>query len=378
MLRTARARALALQVGAVVLTATVLLVVFYTAAGNLAARGIPFGLDFLWNRAGFTITESILPYSPNDSNLWAIAVGVGNTLWISAIVSVVSTFLGSVLALARIGSNPLLSALAKVWIEAVRNTPVLLLLLFVYTLWWAIPAGDHYQLVPGLFVSMRGIAFPRLEVGVSGGAIAAVAAGCVATLWMARRMVVRQQQRGDTPLPWTAIVAAVQVLALASIAVAFRDHIAVDWPRPEGNALLGGMALTPELATILVGLTLYTTGFIAEIVRAGLQAVPKGQWEAARALGLPARRVLSLVVIPQMLRVVFPPMTSQYINVIKNSTLAIVVGYAEFMTVMGTIINKTSHAIEGTVIMVVVYLLINLSLSAVLNWYNRRADFGGR
>lgn len=378
MLRTTRARAIALQIGAVTAAAALVLVIVFTAAGNLAARGIPFGIEFLWNRAGFTISESVLPYSPNDSNLWAIAVGVGNTLWISAIVSVVSTLLGTVLALARTGSNPLLAALAKVWIETVRNTPVLLLLIFLYTLWWAMPVGSHYELLPGLFVSMRGVAFPRVDFGWPGAAILSLLAGCAAAVFLARRIVVVRLARGGSSPPLTAITAGVVALVLALLLWTSHDRIAIDWPQPDGSTLAGGMVLTPELSTILLGLILYTTGFVAEIVRAGLEAVPKGQWEAARAMGLPARRVLSLVVIPQMLRVIFPPMTSQYINVIKNSTLAIVVGYADFMTVMGTIINKTSHAIEGTVILVVVYLLINLSLSAVLNWYNRRVDFGRR
>jgi general L-amino acid transport system permease protein len=378
VLRRIATRAGAIQAAAVAAVVALVVLVVATAVGNLSARGIPFGLEFLGNRAGFTIAESLLPYSPDDSNTWAIIVGIGNTIWISALVSVISTVIGTLLALARIGNNPLLAALAKVWIESVRNTPVLLLLIFVYTLWWVIPPGSFFQPLPGVFVSMRGVAVPRIDLGVSAPVVIAVVVAGFALLLAARRAVARTVERTGRSAPYTIIVAAIMTAALVAAVMLSGVSPRVESPRVDGGMLLGGTVLTPELATILVGLTLYTSGFIAEIVRAGLLAVPRGQWEAARALGLSARRVLALVVIPQMLRVIVPPMTSQYINVIKNSTLAIVVGYTDFMTVMGTVINKTSHAIEGTVIIVVVYLVINLSLSAVLNWYNRRVAFGNR
>ncbi|MCI3132837.1 ABC transporter permease subunit [Phenylobacterium aquaticum] len=359
---------LGVQALALGLAAAVLVVVVWTTASNLAARGIPLGADFLLDRAGFTVSETLLPYTPDDSNLWAIVVGVGNTLFVSALVSLASTLLGTLLGVARISDNPLVSGLALLWIEGVRNTPPILLLIFLYTLWWqALPATGVLHPLPGVLASLRGVAIPALifpwppttmlAALLAAGALVATAGGLAGRFGRDRRR-------------WALTVAALLVLTLAVAAAAARRGFAVNLPQAAGADFRGGAVITPELFTILAGLTLYTTGFIAEIIRTGVNAVPRAQWEAARALGLSPPNVLRLVVLPQMLRVILPPMTSQYINVVKNSTLALVVGYTDFMTVMGTVINKTSHAIEGTLVIVGVYLTINLAMSATLNWYN--------
>lgn len=359
-------KGLGLQALALGLAATVLAVVIWTTASNLAARGIPLGADFLLDRAGFTLSETLLPYAPDDSNLWAIVVGVGNTLFVSVLVSLAATLLGTLLGVARISDNPLVSGLAVLWIEGVRNTPPILLLIFLYTLWWqALPAAGVVHPLPGVLVSLRGVAIPALVFPwPTTTLLAALIAACAlvaATAGLADRF-------GADRRRW--VVAVVALLALALAAAAARSGFAVTFPQAVGADIRGGTVITPELLTILVGLTLYTTGFIAEIVRTGVNAVPRGQWEAARALGLSQAKVLRLVVLPQMLRVIVPPMTSQYINVVKNSTLALAVGYTDFMMIMGTVINKTSHAIEGTLVIVSVYLTINLAMSAMLNWYN--------
>lgn len=296
---TRRASAWLLQGLAVAAALGALALVAVTTLENLRARGLPLGLDFLVERAGFSVAETVLPFSPEDIALWAIAVGAVNTLFVSAIVCVGSTGLGLLLGIARLSENPLVARLAQVWVEGVRNTPPILLLIFIYTLWsQALPPEAVLQLGPAT-LTMRGLTVPALNAA-------------------------------------------------------------------------GQATLTPELATILLGLTLYTTGFVAEIVRGGIQSVPRGQWEAARALGLGYAQTLRLVIIPQTLRAILPPMTSQYINIVKNSTLALAVGYTDFLTIMGTLINTSSHAVEGTLIIVAVYLAINLSISAALNRYNRR------
>ena len=363
-------REIGIQAAAVGLAILIAGAIVATTIANLAARGIPIGFDFLGARAGFTISESLLSYSPNDSNLWAIAVGVGNTVVASLLVIIVSTLAGTLLGIARLSVNPLLAALAKTWVEAARNTPLLLLLLFVYTIWWTLPADFAGELIPGVYASMRGLVVPWVSVPWSEGATAAGAVALVAALLAARLLASRAKGISGRRPPYVAIAAS------ASIALFLAGFVlgggSLDWPKAGENTLEGGLTVTPETATLFLGLIFYTTGFIAEIVRSGLNAVPKGQWEASRALGLSTGRVLRLVVIPQMMRVIVPPMTSQYINVVKNSTLALAIGYSDFMVVMGTVINKTSRAVEGTVIIVVVYLAINLGLSAVMNAYNRR------
>lgn len=363
-------RALAVQIAAVAVALILAGSIVATTVVNLAARGIPIGFDFLIGRAGFTISESLLAYSPDDSNLWAICVGVGNTLAASVLVIVVSTVMGTFLGIARLSTNPLLAALAKVWVEAARNTPLLLLLLFVYTIWWTLPADAGGEIVPGVFASMRGLVVPGINLPWSGGSTAAALASLIALVSLARVLGSRRKAVTGRRPPYVPIV----VLAAFSLFVlnAVVGGGSIDWPRQGARSISGGVTLTPETATLLAGLIFYTTGFIAEIVRSGLNAVPKGQWEASRALGLASARILRLVVIPQMMRVIVPPMTSQYINVVKNSTLALAIGYSDFMVVMGTVINKTSRAVEGTVIIIVVYLMINLGLSLAMNAYNRR------
>lgn len=365
-------RAAIFQVVAVAGALTLVALIVATTIGNLQSRGIPFGFDFLSGRAGFTISESLLAYEPDDSIVWAIVVGIGNTLFVSAIAIVISTLLGTLLGIARLSDNPLVAALARVWIEAARNTPLLLLLLFLYTIWWTLPADTGREVIPGVHMSMRGIAIPWISLPFSASLIVLGLLSAAALLIIASRLAaIRQARTGRRP-PYVAAATGGIVIIVALATLVSGRGVAIDWPVATPRGPAGGLALTPETATILLGLIFYTTGFIAEIVRGGINAVPTGQWEAARAVGLSARKILRLVIIPQMMRVIVPPMTSQYINVVKNSTLALAIGYSDFMVVMGTVINKTSHAIEGTVVIILVYLGINLSLSAVLNAYNRR------
>jgi general L-amino acid transport system permease protein len=351
----------------------VVLTIVVTAWTNLEARGIPFGIGFLTERSGFTIAESVLTYSAEDSNLRAIAAGIANTLFLSVLVIVISTVLGTFLGIARLSSNPLIAGLARGWVEAVRNTPLILLLIFLYALWWQVlPAERAIEIMPGVLASMRGIVIPSISFGWDAAVVVAVTGASIFALLAARLAASRMYLRTGRRPAYVAIAIAALLFMLAIVLALAWPHRTITWPQFVERDFVGGLTLTPELFTITFGLTIYTTGFIAEIVRAGLQSVPRGQWEAARSLALPHGRILRLVIIPQMLRVIMPSMTSQYINVVKNSTLALVVGYSDFMVVMGTIINKTSHAIEGTVIIICVYLAINLAMSALLNWYDRR------
>ena len=297
ILRDAKRRGLVIQLALLAAILGVAAMLIANTVANLERRGIPLGWDFLWAPSQVVISESILEHDHQAATWRAIVVGIGNTLYVSAMVIVLSSMFGLLLGLARLSDNPLARGTSRVWIEVARNFPPIVILIFLYSLWWKIlPQLDEaWQLGAGITLSMRGL-------------------------------------------------------------------------QAEGL----GWELSPELSTVVIGLTLYTAGFIAEIVRGGVLAIPKGQWEAGRSLSLSRRQILRLVIIPQTLRVIVPPMNSQYINVVKNSTLVIAVGYPDFLAVMNTIISKSSHSIEGVGIILGVYLAINLSLSSLANWYNRR------
>lgn len=283
------------------------------------------------------------------------------------------------MGVARLSANPLVSGLAGIWVEAVRNTPPVLLLIFLYAGWGeAMPVGAAQEILPGVLASIRGVAIPSVA-GVGSPTTLVLAAFGAAALYLTAELAARRTAR--TPgrnFPFRSAALLILAGLLVGLLLWRGSSLTLDLPEARGDDILGGARLTPEFATVLFGLTVYTAGFIAEIVRSGIQSVPRGQWEAGRALGLREATILRRVVAPQTLRVIVPPMTSQYINTIKNSTLAITIGYSEFMTVMGTVINRTNHALEGTLIIVGVYMAINLALSAVLNIYNRRVQLGGR
>jgi general L-amino acid transport system permease protein len=370
--RARRDRALQVALVAGVLLFLVLLA--WNTTATLSARGVPLGFGFLSDPAGFTIQDRILPFAPTDSYLRAILVGLSNTLLVAALVIPIASIAGLLLGLARLGGNPLVAGLARIWIEIARNTPAIVLLLFVYGLWAQAlpPVRQALTLAPGVHLSQRGLVLPRLDPGFGMAEAAVALAGLALAVWLALWRARRIQARSGRRPPLALWAFALGVAATAGAWALFAGPASVEWPRLGRANFIGGVELTPELAAIVLGLSVYTAGFIAEIVRAGVLAIHRGQWEAGFSLGLSRAKVLRLVIIPQMLRVIIPPMTSQYINVVKNSTLAIVVGFQDFMTIMQTVINQTSHALEGIAIILGVYLMLNLAISAVLNWFNRR------
>lgn len=366
MFRNARLRGWIVQCTLLLTILLLAVVVVTNTFGNLRTRGIPIGFDFLGTPSNIIISESILPHEPGHSHYRAIAVGIANTLFISIVVIVLSSVSGLVVGLARLSSNPLASGVSRAWVEVARNFPPIVLLIFLYSLWWKVlPAVESaWVMAPGTYLSMRGLNMPMLHLDIAPAGVAAALAGVLA--WVFR---VRATRYTGVPMrAWTIIV-------LGSLAAGLwlgDPQAQIDRPEFGGSNFSGGLELSPELSTILIGLTIYTTGFVAEIVRGGVLAIGKGQWEAGRSLGLPRGKILRFIVIPQALRVIVPPLNSQYINVVKNSTLAIAVGYPDFLAVMNTMISKSSHSIEGVFIIVTVYLCINLALSSLANWYNRR------
>lgn len=278
---------------------------------NLQARRIASGFAFLGREAGFEIGETtLMAYSAADTYLRALAVGLANTFAVSVAGIVLATLLGTLIGLARISTNWLVEKAAAGYVELVRNIPLLVQLFFWYAvITEALPhPREALEPLPGVFLSNRGIFFP-----VPGSV-----------------------------------------------------------PALQGFNFSGGAALSPEFATLLIGLVAYTAGFIAEVVRAGILSIERGQREAAYALGLVRAQVLRLVVLPQALRVIVPPLTSQYLNLVKNSSLAVAVGYPDLVSIANTTINQTGQAIEGIAIIMAVYLTISLTISAFMNWYNAR------
>lgn len=348
---------------------------FYTNLQiNLERTGIRVGFDFLWTTAGFGISEG-LPFEPTDSYGYAFWVGVVNTLRVIGIGILLATALGLVAGIARLSSNWLVRQIATVYIETIRNTPLVVQLFFWYTaIFLKLPSVDKSIVLPGpIYLSQRGLALPKpyateafsVWVYVLGGGVLAALA-----VYIGRRVYLARVQRPGFPALWAA-----GVFVLSAVGGwLLLPHAPIAWEMPTLGRFNfeGGWQLSPEFAALLAGLVVYTGAFIAEIVRGGILAVPKGQTEAARALGLRPLHVLRLVVIPQALRVIVPPLTSQYLNLAKNSSLAVAVGYPDLFNVANTIINQSGRAIEMVLLIMASYLTMSLVTSAFMNWYNRR------
>ncbi|MBB3880905.1 amino acid ABC transporter permease [Sphingomonas pseudosanguinis] len=332
-------------------------------ADNLARRGIATGLSFLDRAARFPISESILPYSPVDSFAWAIIVGLGNTLFLSVLVAAISTLLGLPIALARRSDHALAKALGGGFVDLIRNTPLVVQLLFWYgavTIGLP-PSAEAWQPMAGIFFTDRGLYLTTFGlVGSALPMLLAVAAGLVATAILAWRGKLRQ--------------ASITTLATVMISVVMACALGLqrDTPVLGRFNFSGGLTLTPEFVAVLLGLVLYASAFAAEIIRGGIDAVAKGQWEAGRAIGLSERQTLRLIVMPQALRIMMPPMTSQFVNILKNSTLALVVGYPELNFVTATTINQTGQALEGIAILMIAFLMLSGLISLLMNRLNAR------
>ncbi|HZF75507.1 MAG TPA: amino acid ABC transporter permease [Acetobacteraceae bacterium] len=340
---------------------------------NLEVRRIATGFGFLEREAGLPIGESLIPYEPTDTYLRALTVGVLNTLKVAVIGVVLATILGTLVGIARLSRNWLLSKIAGAYVEVIRDLPLLLQLLFWYTILQGLP-GPRQALNPveGVFLSNRGMKVPALvwESGHS-WAVIAFLVGLVITFVYRRAARQRQYADGQPRKVWPVALAALVGLPLAAWAMGGAPWT-IDWPALGGFNFRGGTTISPEYFALLIGLVTYTAGFIAEIVRAGILAVNQGQWEAAQALGMRNGEILRKIVLPQALRVIVPPMTSQYLNLTKNSSLAVAIGYQDIVSIANTTLNQTGQAIEGIAIIMLVYLTISLSISLFMNWYNAR------
>jgi len=370
------------RVRAIVVQAVVLLAVLALAAmiiGNTAAnlqqQKIASGFGFLGTTAGFDISIHLIPYTPESSYGRAFVVGLLNTLLVAAIGVVVATVLGFVIGIARLSPNWLIGRLASLYIEIVRNVPLLLQLFFWY---FAILAAmphprDSLELGAGVILNIRGLYLPRPITEDGFGLVeAALVFGIGATIVIARWARRRREATGQRfATGWTGLGLVVGLPLLALLVTG--TPISFEDPALKGFNFVGGIVLQPEFTALLVGLSAYTAAFIAENVRSGIQAVSHGQTEAAFALGLRRGPTLRLIIVPQALRVIIPPLTSQYLNLNKNSSLAVAIAYPDLVSVFaGTVLNQTGQAVEVIVITMAIYLTISLTISLVMNWYNRR------
>ncbi|EKP9040821.1 amino acid ABC transporter permease [Escherichia coli] len=368
-------RAWLFQILAVVAVVGIVGWLFHNTVTNLNNRGITSGFAFLDRGAGFGIVQHLIDYQQGDTYGRVFIVGLLNTLLVSALCIVFASVLGFFIGLARLSDNWLLRKLSTIYIEIFRNIPPLLQIFFWYFAVLRNLPGPR-QAVSAFdlaFLSNRGLYIPSPQLGDGFIAfILAVVMAIVLSVGLFRFNKTYQIKTGQLRRTWP--IAAVLIIGLPLLAQwLFRAALHWDVPALRGFNFRGGMVLIPELAALTLALSVYTSAFIAEIIRAGIQAVPYGQHEAARSLGLPNPVTLRQVIIPQALRVIIPPLTSQYLNIVKNSSLAAAIGYPDMVSLFaGTVLNQTGQAIETIAMTMSVYLIISLTISLLMNIYNRR------
>lgn len=341
---------------------------------NMEVRGIQSGFDFLTQTAGFGIGESLYKFDSSENYWAAFLVGISNTLRVAIVGIILTTVIGTAIGIGRFSRNALVRGLCVLYVELFRNIPILLQLLMWYLfLTEVLPASYEAWQAGPFFLSKNGFKFP-IPIWTMGQAWAAaglVAGGCVA--WFYRKWAIsRFEETGKIKsLFWVPV--------LIAIAGSFIGWLlggaptGLDYPVRGDFAIENGGSLTPEFLAVLLGLTIYTAAYVAEVVRAGIQSVSAGQGEAAAALGLSRRHTMRLVMLPQALRVIIPPLTNQYLNLTKNSSLAVAIGYPDVVSIANTALNQTGRAVECISIVMLVYLTTSLITSVLMGWYNTRS-----
>ncbi|MBI3700490.1 MAG: ABC transporter permease subunit [Afipia sp.] len=345
------------------------------ARANLQAQRIASGFGFLSNTAGFGVSQALIPYSESDTYTRVFLVGLVNTLVVSAIGIVFASAIGLAVALGRLSPNWLLSKVSTGYVELIRNLPLLFQILFWYLAVLATLPGPRQSisLFNAIFISNRGLVIPKpiAQPGVS-TFLVAVVLGVIAALAMSAYARHRLFKFGEKMDIWPYVLAMLFGLPLMTV-VLFGAPFRFEMPELKGFNFSGGSRVVPEFVALLIALSTYTGAFIAEIVRSGILAIPKGQMEAGASLGLSRGQTLRLVVIPQALRVILPPLTNQYLNLTKNSSLAVAIGYPDLVSVFaGTALSQTGQAVEIIAITMGVYLVISLFTSAVMSFYGWR------
>jgi general L-amino acid transport system permease protein len=367
-------RSIVYQIGTLFMVALLGYYLISNTLDNLERQSIATGFSFLDREASFEIGEKLISYSAADTYGRALIVGALNTLLVSFVGIVLTVLLGTFIGVARLSSNWLVSKIAAVYIEVFQDIPVLLQLFFWYVFFYEMLPSPRQALNPiqGIFLCNRGLIFAIPAAHKAFIYMGAALFISVVVIFVMYRWARQRQARTGEHFP---ILKASAVLIVLLPALAWwlgGAPTEMSVPELKGFNFRGGMSISPEFAALLLGLVLYTAAFVAEVVRAGIQSVSTGQTEAAKAIGLRPAQVLNLVILPQALRVIIPPLTSQMLNLTKNSSLAVAIGYPDFVSVAGTTINQTGQAIEGVMLIMAVYLVFSLSTSAFMNWYNKK------
>ncbi|MEE4355474.1 MAG: amino acid ABC transporter permease [Desulfococcaceae bacterium] len=368
-------RALVYQAIALLLVLLTGYYLFSNTMTNLERQNIATGFSFMGKEAGFEIGESLISYSAAHTYARALLVGVLNTLKVSFIGIILTVVLGTLIGVARLSANWLASRLAAIYIELFQDIPVLLQLFFWYSVFNDILPHPRQALKPftGLFLCNRGLIFAVPESHAAFQWMLWTFPAACALVFFLRKWAKKRQDKTGKIFPLIRVSLCILIAVPLLTWLAGGAPTKMDIPRLQGFNFSGGMSFSPEFAALLLGLVLYTAAFVAEIVRAGIQSVSHGQTEAAMSLGLKPALILNLVILPQALRVIIPPLTSQMLNLTKNSSLAVAIGFPDFVSVANTSINQTGQAIEGIALIMAVYLILSLTTSLFMNWYNKKA-----
>jgi general L-amino acid transport system permease protein len=365
-------------IGQVIVVLIVAIILFFLASNlrrNFQQLGLNFGFGFLDRPASFGLGNTPITYSPSDPYTRAIFIGLLNSLRVMFFGIILATVIGVTVGISKLSSNWLVRQLATIYVEVIRNTPLLLQLFFWYfAVFLKFPKADRpVNLLNLVFFSNQGVYLPTPTGSISTwlSLIFLVFSGILAIFLWRRQTQLRVQQGRSTKIYQFILLG---LAIAASIAFIFGLDWSIPQLDPNQQAIAGGIPLSTEFSTILIGLSVYTAAYIAEVVRAGIQSVDKGQTEAAMALGLKSSSTMRLIIFPQALRVMIPPLTNEYLNLIKNSSLAVAIGYNDVYAVSSTVSNQTGRSLEMLLVIIGSYLSINLIVSLLMNWFNRRVQ----
>ena len=363
-----------LQIIFVLIVVSLCLFLVSNALQGLKQIGIKLGFGFLNSSASFAITDKIIDYTPRDSYGKALLVGLLNTVKVGIVGIILSAFIGTFIGIGRLSDNWLIRAITKVYVELIRNTPLLIQIFFLYfAVFLTFPQiEEKANLFKLFYFSNRGNAIPWFTANACWPYwLVSLLIGLVLAIIIGKKMLNKQIEQGKRTYPILWSIGIFFVSIVAAYCLTAQLPLALSIPTINRRLFQGGYVINIEFASILIGLTIYHSAFIAEIVRAGIMAVPKGQIEAAKALGLKKSTIMRLITLPQAGRIIIPSATSQFLNLFKNSTLAIAVGYTDLFSIGNTIINQTGRAIEIMVLIASVYLIVSLIISAFMNWFNK-------
>ncbi|WP_438974713.1 amino acid ABC transporter permease [Roseicyclus sp.] len=380
LLYDARYRSMTIQVVAAMLLMLSLAWLVDNTVQNLAALGKDFSFRFLWTTAGYDINQQIIPFSSQDTHARAALVGILNTLLVAFMGCILATVIGVLAGVLRLSKNFVVAGIMTFYVEAMRNTPLLIWILIVFAVMTeATPqprdfregGGASMILWDSVAISNRGVFIPKPLWGEGSGLVVAVFLLSVAAIFILRRFARKRQEQTGEQLPVFRLSLALFFIPALLVFFIMGRPITLEMPELGGFNFVGGIQIRNSLIALWLALSLYTSAFIAEIVRSGILAVSRGQTEAAFALGMQPNRTMQLVILPQALRVIIPPLISQFLNLTKNSSLALAVGYMDVRSTLGGItINQTGREIEGILLLGTFYLVVSLIISSVMNYYN--------